>query len=103
MGQTLALVGTAVNAKLGAMLLSDDGEGVWIDGLDTWPDGYYQGGDQGKRLRVTGTVIRRDDLPVFVAEPGDLPRAGIPVETEAELDTARVRYLLADAVWEPLD
>jgi hypothetical protein len=98
----VTLEGTAANAKLGALLQGKD-DAIWIDGLDSWPDGFYAGGDQGKRLRVTGTVIRKDDVPVFVQKPGEPPRAGIPVGSEEELEKARWRYLLADAKWTVVD
>ena len=101
-GQPVTLEGTAVNAKLGAALIGED-DLVWIDGLDAWPDGFYSGGDQGKRLRVTGVVIRRDDVPVFVPEPGEPMKAGVPVASEAEREKAKWRYLLRDAKWTVLD
>src|SRR5262245_20467444 len=80
-GQTVTLEGTAANAQLGALLQGKEGA-IWIDGLESWPEGFYSGGDKGKRLRVTGTVVRKDDLPVFVQKPGELPRAGIPVTSD---------------------
>jgi hypothetical protein len=102
LGQTVTLEGAAHNLKLGALLVGDAGR-IWIDGLDEWPAGYYSGGDQGKRLRVTGTVIKRDDMPAFVQKPGELPRAGIPVQSDEELEKAKWRFLLKDAKWTVLD
>jgi hypothetical protein len=101
-GQTVTLEGTAADAKLGALLQGEQGA-IWIDGVDSWPEGLYSGGDQGKRLRVTGTVIKKDDLPVFVQRPGEPPRAGIPVASEQEMDKAKWRYLLKDAKWTVLE
>lgn len=98
LGQTLTLEGKAINAKLGALLM-EDGNSIWIDGLDAWPDGFYQGDDKGKRLRVTGEVIRRDDLPVFVPKPGEEAKAGIPVKSEEDLEKAKWRFLLKSAKW----
>lgn len=100
-GQTVTLEGKAVNAKLGAML-QGEGQSIWIDGVDSWPSGYYQGGDQGKKLHVTGTVIKKGDLPVFVQKPGDPIRSGMPVASEDEAERARWRYLLKDAKWTEL-
>lgn len=97
-GQTVTLEGTAGNAKLGAML-HGNGQTIWIDGLDAWPEGYYQGGDKGKRVRVTGKVIERSDLPVFEQKPGEPPRAGIPVQQGGDVKAARRRFLLTDAKW----
>ncbi len=44
-----------------------------------------------------------EDLPAFVAVPGEPKRAGIPVETEGELQAARTRYLLRNASWVRLE
>ena len=101
-GQTVTLEGTAADAKLGALLQGKEGA-IWIEGLDAWPEGFYSGGDQGKRLRVIGTVIRKDDLPVFVQRPGEIPRAGIPVTSEEERERAKWRYLLKGAKWTVLE
>jgi len=101
-GQTVTLEGTAADTKLGALLQGQEGA-IWIDDLSAWPEGFYSGGDQGKRLRVTGTVIKKDDLPVFVQKPGELPRAGMPVQSEEELAKAKWRYLLKGAKWTVLE
>jgi hypothetical protein len=96
-GQTVTLEGTAANAKAGALLQLKDGV-IWIDGLDAWPEGFYTRG-QGKHLRVTGTVIEKHDLPVFVQRPGEPAPAGIPVTSEEEREKASYRRLLKDAKW----
>jgi hypothetical protein len=101
-GQRVTLEGTAGNAKLGA-LLQGEGNSIWIDGLDSWPEGFYSGDDRGKRLRVSGTVITRDDLPVFVQKLGELPQAGIPVSSEEEREKAKWRFLLKDVNWTVLE
>ena len=61
------------------------------------------GGEDGTRLRVSGTVIRRSDLPVFIEEPGDLPSAGMPMPKGTDLEKARIRYLLQEATWEVIE
>jgi hypothetical protein len=66
-------------------------------------EGFYSGGDKGKRLRVSGTVIKKDDMPVFIQKPGEAPSAGIPVHSEEELKKAKWRYLLKDAKWTILE
>jgi hypothetical protein len=50
-------------------------------------------------VRVTGTVIERNDLPAFVPRPNEPLMQGIPVASESELPRARHRYLLANASW----
>jgi hypothetical protein len=102
LGETLTLEGFAANSKLGAELVGDKNS-IWIDGIDAWPEGFYRGGDKGKRLRVTGTVVKRDDLPVFFAKPGEPPRQGMPLQSEEELDKAKWRFLLKDATWVVLE
>jgi hypothetical protein len=102
LGRTVTLEGTAADAKLGA-LLQGEHDTIWIDGLDSWPEGFYSGGEKGKRVRVTGTVIQKDDMPVFLQKPGEPPRAGIPVCSEEELKKAKWRYLLKDAKWTVLE
>lgn len=98
LGQEVTLEGVAYDAKLGA-LLELPGDSIWLD-REAWPAGYH-----GKRVRVTGVVIRRDDLPVFIAEPGkdEEARAGIPVPPGTDLSRARIRYLLAKPAWTQLE
>src|SRR5262249_1287870 len=67
-GQRVTIEGVASNEKIGATLWGD-GQSIYIDGIHSWPAGCYFGDDRGKRLRVTGTVIERHDLPVFIAKP----------------------------------
>src|SRR5436190_249740 len=70
-GRRAVLEGEAGDAKLGTMLVGQNGA-VWIDGLDAWPEGVA-----GKRVRVEGTVAGRDDLPLAEAQPSSPPRAGV--------------------------
>ncbi|MEW6281782.1 MAG: hypothetical protein AB1758_24465 [Candidatus Eremiobacterota bacterium] len=80
LGQRITLEGTTANAKLGAILVEGD-RSVWIDGLEEWPE--------GKRVKVTGTVVGRDDLPVAQDHPVSAGVQGSPR-----------RYLLSDPEWE---
>lgn len=98
LGQSITIEGIALDAKLGA-LLAGDGPDIWIDSLDSWPAGFYLDGRQGKRVRVTGTVIERYDLPAFTSKEGDLPKTGMPVPPGADLQQASHRFLLRDANW----
>jgi hypothetical protein len=102
LGQVVTLKGKAANAKLGA-LLEGDGRIIWIDGLHEWPEGFYLGEGKGKHLLVTGTVIKRDDMPVFVQEPGGPVKAGIPVRSKADLEKGRGRFLLTGVKWTVLE
>ena len=100
LGKKITVEGTAVNAKLGALLITKDSSSIWINGIDSWPTGYYLGGDNGKTLKVTGTLIEKYDLPVFIYKEGELPKSGIPVPVGTDLKEASRRYLLKGAKWE---
>jgi len=102
LGQTVTLEGTAENRKVGGFLSGPSGYGIWIDAPHHWPEACFSGA-QGKRLRVTGTVIQRSDLPVFVARPGEPAVAGIPVQSEEERNRAKWRFLLTGVHWTVLE
>ncbi len=102
-GKTIELEGVAINAKLGAQLEGEGGERIWIDGLQAWPSALHPSSDARAKLRVRGTVIQRADLPVFVPAPAEPYKTGIPVETEAERDAARTRFLLEKATFTLLE
>ncbi|MBI4852911.1 MAG: hypothetical protein HY819_14040 [Acidobacteria bacterium] len=102
LNKKVVLEGIAIDSKLGAQLLGKDNS-IWIDGLDSWPKGFYQGGSQGKLLHVTGIVIERSDLPVFVPKEGEPQKTGIPVSQESDIPKAQKRFLLKDASWETID
>jgi len=97
LGKTVTVDGTAASSKMGAYL-TEDGQDIWIDDLYHWPDAFLKSDGWGKRVRVTGTVTKRDDMPVFVSKPG-VWLQGIPVQSEEELEKARWRILLKDARW----
>jgi hypothetical protein len=104
-GKSVTLECTAANTKLGAILL-EEGQSkneIWIEGLECWPQGFFGNGVKGKRLRVTGAVIKRDDVPVFIQKPGEAPQGGIPVRTEEELEIKKWRFLLQGAKWTVLE
>ena len=71
---------------------------VWIDGLKAWPLEL-----RGKVVEVTGRVIQRSDLPVFVHQDGEPERAGIPVGPGTDLEQGRRRFLLAEARWKVVE
>jgi hypothetical protein len=96
LGKQVTLVGEAQSAKLGARLCGKDFD-IWIDGLERWPDEVY-----GKQVSVTGVVIERYDLPVYVRRPGEpvLPIIEVPAGTN--LRKASHRYLLKSVTWKLL-
>lgn len=97
LGQTVTVEGQASNAKLGAIVGAEPAP-IWIDGLDAWPEEVAW-----KRVQVTGTVIERHDLPVFVRKEGEPEMAGMPVPPGTDLHAASRRFLLKDARWKRID
>lgn len=97
LGQLVTVDGDAEDAKLGALLTAGSGT-IWIDGLDAWPTEA-----RGKRLQVTGKVIQRSDLPVFVHQEGEPEMQGMPVPSGTDLEKARRRFLLAEPKWRVLE
>jgi len=99
LGRSVTVEGRAVNMKLGAVIEGEGGH-LWIDGLDSWPEDLCKNGDQGKRVRVTGTLIERHDLPVrYPFKEGEHPVAAIIVPEGTDLYAASRRFLLKDARW----
>lgn len=101
LGQRVTLVGRAINRKGGATLVGEGFE-VWMVELDSWPDGYYEVGGEGKLLKVTGVLGEDHGLPVFVPREDEPIVQGIPVPEGTDLDEASRRYLLRDAEWAPV-
>lgn len=99
LGQMITSEGTARNARMGAMLETGNGT-LWMDNMEEWPENV-----DGKRVVVSGVLIKRHDLPVFVftkeMKAGIEPiPSGIPVEEGADLHEAARRYLLQNAKWQ---
>ena len=93
LGQQVTLEGTAEARKLGAVLRGRDFD-VWIDPLQDWPRDYV-----GQRVRVTGILEERHDLPVFIQKPGEPVAGGIPVPQGTDLHQASRRFVVRDAKW----
>ena len=93
LGRQVTLEGTAEARKLGAVLRGSDFE-VWVDQLQDWPSQYV-----GQRVRVTGILDERHDLPVFIRKPGEPVAGGIPVPEGTDLRQASRKYVVRDAKW----
>lgn len=93
LGKQVTLIGVAENHKIGASLGGKD-FGIAIDGIHRWPEEF-----EGKQVSVTGIVIERFDLPVFIRNPNEPDVQGIPVPPSTDLRKASHRYLLKDAKW----
>lgn len=93
LGREVTLEGVAETRKLGAALRGN-GFDVWIDRLERWPAEAL-----GKKVRVTGTLEERHDLPVYIQKAGEPPAAGIPVPEGTDLREASRRYIVRDSKW----
>lgn len=81
----VTLRGRAMNAKGGAVLLTDSREPIYIRGLDCWPEDML-----GKEIIATGTLKEEKYLPDPVVD-GD---GAISQGAEGE------QLVLEDARWE---
>jgi hypothetical protein len=93
LGKTVTLEGIAEARKLGAALRGENFD-VWIDRLQDWPGNYV-----GRRVRVSGVLEERYDLPVYIQKPGEPVSAGMPVSEGTDLRKASHRYIVRDAKW----
>ncbi len=91
-GDRVTWSGVAENHKVGAFLA---GPGIYVD----LPEKYWPSEISGKRVKVTGTIVERYDLPVFIPDPDEPPVAGIPVPPGTDLHEAAKRYILENVEW----
>lgn len=103
LSKTVTVEGFPSNRKLGAVVDGERGT-VWIADFERWPEEIDTKEGADTRVRVTGTLIKRDDMPVFLVDPDDpaIP-AGIPVPSEEALESAKWRYLLSEVTWTVLN
>jgi hypothetical protein len=102
LGKRITVLGEPRNLKLGAQL-AGEGFGLWIKGLDSWPDEVIPSGHTGKRLSVTGVLVEDHSLPVFVHKEGEPIKSGMPVPEGTDLKKASHRFLLDQVTWEPAE
>ncbi len=93
LGKRITLIGIAENLKEGARLGGFERQ-IFIDDMESWPDELY-----GKKVTVTGTLIERHDLPVYIPEHENDYRCARPYPIGTDLHEAAQRYLLKDAKW----
>ena len=85
--------GVAQNAKMGAVLVSEDGVRHWVE-LDAWPDAAV-----GKKVQVDAAREVRYDLPVATVGPNGEQSAGAVVEPGQTAEDAARREVLIELVW----
>jgi len=94
-GKIVTFKGKTVNAKLGALLIIENGQQIWMNDFLSWPSEYYSGNDTSRTIKVEGTLIKKNDLPVFITKENDtIIQYGIPVPEGTNLRKAKRRYLL---------
>lgn len=99
LGKRVTVTGEAHNAKMGALVVGD-GSSIWVDlHNDAWPEGMYHGNDAGELVVVTGTVVQRADVPVFIPKEGEPMRKGATVPPGTDLKEASKRYILEKVTW----
>ena len=79
--------------KIGAILILENGQGIWMEEMYTWPSGYFEGEEEAKTVKVTGILIEKYDLPVFINNDSIIQQ-GIPMPKGTDLKKASYRYLL---------
>ncbi len=93
LGKVITVVGTAQDFKMGTVVECQGGP-LWLDGLDRWP-----GKEPGRKMRVTGKLVKRHDLPVFIHKEGEPQKSGMPMPPGTDLTKASARYLLEKPTW----
>lgn len=94
-GQRVTVEGVAENWPQGAFLASPGNGGVWIEDFRTWPGTCFANG-KGKRLRVTGEVSVKQDVPQHEVQTGP---GGAAVRGTATVRQWGKRYLLKHVQW----
>ena len=97
-GKKVTLIGKTENLKLGAVLVLENGQRIWMDEMSSWPGGYYTE-RESKSAQVTGILIEKYDLSVFVPSNDSIVQQGIPVPKGTDLKEASHRYLVKDYKW----
>ncbi len=98
LSEEVTIRGIAQNHKTGAYVQIINRQGLYIDFLNYWPEDY-----NGKTIEVTGVVIKKHDLPVFIPKEGEPVVTGIPVPEGTDIHEASKRYLLKNATWKLIE
>jgi len=103
-GKKVTFTGKTINMKLGAVLILENGQSIYMDKMLSWPNGYYVKDNEEKEtiktVKVTGILKEKNDMPVFIRNENDSTmRQGIPMPKGTDLKKASYRYLLKDYKW----
>lgn len=97
-GKTVTVEGTASNRKVGSCV-ELGAKSWWVHQENR----YWAEGVRGRRVRVTGVVRERSDLPVFIPKEHASEQAGIPLPPGSDLEAAGKRLVIADPQWTVLE
>lgn len=100
-GKRIILVGKTVDQKLGAVLILENGQQIYMSDMTSWPEGYYVHNNKKecKTVEVTGILIEQHDLPVFQENNDPIIQQGIPIEQGTDLKKASQRFLFKEYTW----
>lgn len=98
-GKKITVTGKTVNVKLGAQLILEGGAIIWMDGMEGWPVGFYEYEMQAKTVKVTGVLIEKHDLPVFIGDENGAIQQGMPIPEGTGIKEASQRYVLKKYKW----
>jgi len=102
-GKKITVVGKALHLKIGPVVQTQDRVNIFIEDLKGWPEEFYVPEDSAKLVRVTGKLVVKQDLPVFIQKEGEPDQQGIPVPEGTNLKEAQKRYVLKNATWELIE
>lgn len=105
-GKKITLIGKSENEKIGATLKLSNKKRIYIENFHSWPNNYSFGNEKSKTVKVTGILIERNDLPVFISDDNydgkSIIQQGIPVPKRTDLKKISHRFLLKDVTWKIL-
>ena len=97
-GKKIIIIGKSTNEKIGAAVTLSNDKRIYIEDFNSWPKNYYLGERKSKTVKITGILIERNDLPVFIANDDEL-KQGMSVPKGTDLKQASHRFLLKNVSW----
>ncbi len=99
-GKRITVKGKTLNLKGGAALILENGTQIWMDDMESWPQGYFINEQDTKIVKVSGILNERNDLPVFIYKDNDsLLQQGIPMPEGSDLNKASHRFVFEKYKW----
>lgn len=98
---TIVLLEGHPQRRKGGITVVGSGFEVWLLDEGLVPDDVFGDDATGPLMRFSGTLDEDQGLPVFIEEDSDLAVQGIPMPLGTDLEKARHRFVLRDAVIAP--